>query len=239
MKVALIGDVHANLPALEAVLDHAYKQDIQAVWNVGDLVGYGAFPEQVIQRLREENVLSTIGDYDNQVLRFKKRRERWRKSKPLEEYRTLEWTYGQLTKKSRKYLRFLSQEMRMRIKGHRVLLTHRCPGPSEPPSALTTLAREADADLIVCGRSHKPWSRHKGGTWFINPGSVGLPVDGDPRAGYALLQIGTEGCSVKHHRVEYDVESIVAAIQDSSLPASFADIFRLGLDLNSVLLQET
>lgn len=126
----------------------------------------------------------------------------------------------------------------MRIKGNRVLLTHGCPGPSEPPSSVTVLAREADADLIVCGRSHKPWSRQKGSTWFINPGSVGLPIDGDPRACYALLQIGTEGCTVEHHRVEYDVESMTKAIHDSSLPDAFADMFRLGLDLDSVLRPE-
>ena len=68
MSVALIGDVHANLPALEAVLDHAAGQGVDAVWNVGDFVGYGAFPDEVVRRLRREGVLSIVGNYDLKVL---------------------------------------------------------------------------------------------------------------------------------------------------------------------------
>ena len=82
MKVALIGDVHANLPALEAVLAHAHgsenEQSVEAIWNVGDFVGYGAFPNEVIQRLRDEDALSIIGNYDQKVLQFKKEKKKWR-----------------------------------------------------------------------------------------------------------------------------------------------------------------
>ena len=241
MKIALISDVHANMPALDAVLDHARKQDAKAIWNSGDLVGYGAYPEEVVQRLQGDDVLNTIGSYDVQVLRFKKRKERWRRKKSLEEYLALEWAYGQLSKKSRRYLRFLSQEMRMTIKGRRMLLTHGCPGhseksagPNKPPEALVRLAREAGADLIVCGRTHKPSARQVDGVWFINPGSVGLPVDGDPRASYSLLQIGPKEVQVQHHRVAYDVEQMVKAIRDNRLPEAFAEMFQQGLDLKAV-----
>ncbi len=241
MKIALIGDVHANLPALDAVLAHAREQKAKAIWNSGDLVGYGAFPEEVVQQLQGDDILNTIGGFDDQVLRFKKRKERWRRKKSLEEYLTLEWTYGQLSKKSRKYLRFLSREMRMTVKGQRVLLTHGCPGhggknigPNEPPEALVGLARKVGANLIVCGRTHKPFARQVDGVWFINPGSVGLPVDGDPRAHYSLLQIGPNEVQVQHHRVDYDVEQMVAAIRENRLPEEFAEMFRQGLDLNAV-----
>ena len=241
MKIALIGDVHANLPALDAVLAHAREQDAKAIWNSGDLVGYGAFPEEVVQQLQGDDILNTIGSFDDQVLRFKKRKERWRKQKSLEEYLALEWAYGQLSKKSHKYLRFLSREMRMTAKGRRVLLTHDCPGlggkslgPNDPPEALVGLAHEARANIIVCGRTHKPFAHQVDGIWFINPGSVGLPVDGDPRAHYSLLQIGPKEVQVQHHRVTYDVEQMVAAIRANRLPESFAEMFRQGLELSAV-----
>ena len=241
MRIALISDVHANMPALDAVLDHARKQDARAIWNSGDLVGYGTYPEEVVQRLRSDDVLNTMGGYDAQVLRFKKRKERWRRKKSLEEYLALEWAFGQLSKKSRKYLRFLSQEMRMTVKGRRVLLQHSCPGhgkksagPKAPPEALQKLAREAGADLIVCGRTHKPSARQAEGVWFINPGSVGLPVDGDPRASYSLLQIGPKEVQVQQHRVAYDVEQMLKAIRDNHLPEAFARMFQQGLDLKAV-----
>jgi putative phosphoesterase len=242
MKVALIGDVHANLPALEAVLAHAREQEASAIWNSGDFVGYGAHPNEVVRKLRDENALSTIGSYDQRVLRFKKRREKWRRKQRLEEYVALEWAYGQLSKRSRKYLRFLSAEMRMTVKGRRVLLTHGCPGPreksispKEPEETLVRLGQDAGADLIVCGLSHKPFARQADGIWFINPGSVGLPVDGDPRASYALLQFGAKEIQVTHHRVAYDVEQMATALRDARLPTAFAEMFRQGRDLEAVL----
>jgi len=69
MRVALLGDVHANLPALEAVLEHAARQRVKALWNVGDFVGYGAFPDEVVTRLRHAswNALSIVGNYDLKV----------------------------------------------------------------------------------------------------------------------------------------------------------------------------
>ena len=75
MKAAVIGDIHANLPALERVLDHAHGQGVESIWNVGDSVGYGPFPEEVVQRLQRDYVLSTIGSQDRKILRFKKRQE--------------------------------------------------------------------------------------------------------------------------------------------------------------------
>jgi putative phosphoesterase len=242
MKAALIGDVHANLPALTAVLDHARKQGATAVWNTGDVVGYGTYPHEVIQQLKNEEALSTIGSYDRQVLRFKKRKERWRRKKRVEEYIALEWAYNQLSKKDRKYLRFLSQEARLTVKGRRVLLLHGCPGQSakgagakEPSEALLALASEAGADLIACGRSHRPSTRQVDGAWFINPGSVGLPVDGDPRASYALLDVSRAELQVQHHRVGYDMEQLVATLRDENLPEAFIKMFQQGLDLEAVL----
>ena len=87
MKIALLADVHANLPALEAVLTHAEDQGVDAIWNTGDFIGYGAFPDSVVQRLWHENALSIVGNYDLKVLKFKNKRHKWRKSKhPLKFY---------------------------------------------------------------------------------------------------------------------------------------------------------
>jgi len=244
MKVALIGDVHANLPALEAVLAHAHEQGVEAIWNVGDFVGYGAFPDKVVHRLRQENVLSIVGNYDLKVLEFKKKKDKWRKKKRREKYLAFKWAYDSLSKTNRKYLRFLSQEMRMKVKGHRILLTHGSPTsnsehltPDTPEKRLRNLARKAKADVIICGHSHQPFVRQVDGVWFINTGSVGRPDDGDPRACYAILQIDSEQIQVRHYRVEYDVEKAVAAIREHKLPEVFAQMILQGRNLD-VMLQE-
>jgi putative phosphoesterase len=246
MKVALIGDIHANLPALEAVLAHIQDQDVEAIWNIGDFVGYGAFPNRVVQWFRKnEAALCIAGNYDLKVLRFKKKKKKWRKKKRLEKYLAFKWAYHQLSKKNRKFLRFLSKEIRMKVKGRRILLTHGSPTsneehltPDTPEKRLKKLARKAEADVIICGHSHQPFVRQVDDVWFINTGSVGRPDDGDPRACYAILEIDSENIQVHHYRVEYDVERAVSAIREHELPEAFAQMFLQGRDLDTILEME-
>jgi putative phosphoesterase len=248
MKVALIGDIHANLPALEAVLTHIREQGIEKIWNVGDFVGYGPFPDEVVQLFRtapylqNENVLSIIGNYDLKVLEFKQKKAKWREQKPPHKYQAFKWAHENLSKKNRKYLRFLSQEMRLKVKGHRILLTHGSPTsnsehltPDTPEKRLRELAQMAKADVIICGHSHQPFVRQVDDVWFINTGSVGRPDDGDPRACYAVLEIKPGEIQVQHYRIEYDIERAVAAIRDYKLPEEFAQMLLQGRNLDAVL----
>jgi len=241
MRVALIADVHANLPALEAVLAHAKDQGVSKVWNLGDAVGYGAFPDEVVALLRKADVLSIIGNYDLKVLEFKEKGKKWQKKKHPEKYLAFEWTYQHLSKKSRQYLRFLSQELRLKVKGKRILLTHGSPtsneeplGPETPEERLRELAKSAKADVIICGHSHQPLARQVGGVWFINPGSVGRPDDGDPRASYAVLEITADALSVEHFRVGYDVQAAATAIRQQQLPETFAQMVLQGRSLDGL-----
>lgn len=242
MKIALIGDIHANLPALEAVLAHACEQGIRRVWNVGDIVGYGPFPDEVVQLLRkDEDIVSILGNYDRKVLRFKKKQEKWEKSKDPGKYLAFEWAYEHLSKKNRKYLRFLSREIKMKLRGHRILLTHGSPAsdeellfPDTPDERLRELAQMTKADVVVVGHSHYPFARQVDDVWFINTGSVGRPDDGDPRACYAVLRFQGDEMQVQHHRVEYDVDRTVAAIREHNLPDTFAQMFLQGRNLDAV-----
>ncbi|MFN2169716.1 MAG: metallophosphoesterase family protein [Anaerolineae bacterium] len=242
MKVALIGDIHANLPALEAVLAHAHGQGAGAIWNVGDFVGYGPFPDEVIARLRRDYALSTSGSYDRKVLRFKKRKDKWRRQKQLEKYLACQWAYERLGKKNKRYLRFLSREIRMKVQTRRVLVTHTSPGSGKesltaetPQKRLRQIGGEAKADLVVCGHSHQAFVRQVDDVWFINPGSVGQPRDGDPRASYAILHITAGDIHVEPHRLEYDVDALVTAMRDHSLPEAFVQMALQGRDLDAIL----
>jgi putative phosphoesterase len=243
MKAALIGDIHANLPALEVVLAHIEGQGIKAIWNTGDFVGYGPFPHEVVRLFRnDERVLSVIGNYDAKVLRFKEKGEKWQKKKHPLKYLGFKWAYKQLSKKDRKFLRFLSKEMRIKAASRRVLLVHGSPEsksehltPDTPEARLSELAEAAKADVVVCGHSHLPFVRQVDGVWFINTGSVGRPDDGDPRACYAILEMTKGAVEVEHHRLDYDVDRVVAAIRENDLPEPFAQMFVQGRPLHEVL----
>jgi len=239
MKIALIGDVHGNLHALQAVLQHARKRHVKAVWNVGDLTGYGAFPEEVVQLLRETNALSIAGNYDLKVLKAGKSKNK--KPKTPEKRMAFRWAYEQLSKESREYLRSLPLERRFELNGWRILMTHGSPQsneehltPDTPDERLIGLAEMSDEEVILCGHSHIPFARQVNGYWFINPGSVGRPDDGDPRASYAVLTIKPNDLKVQLFRLEYDVQAAADAIRQKSLPEAFARMLETGRKLDAV-----
>ncbi len=243
MKVALLGDVHANLPALEAVLVHAKQQVVGAIWNIGDFVGYGAFPDEVVKRLRQEGAMSIIGNYDLKVLRFPKKKKKWENSKHPKKFFAFQWAYENLSEDSRRYLATLPKELRLEdIGGKSVLITHgspisneECLTPETPTKRLRELAQVAQTDMIVCGHSHRHFTRQVDGVWFINTGTVGRPDDGDPRACYAILQDESGKFQVEHQRVEYDIQRAVTAIREKGLPEAFAQMTMQGYDLNTIL----
>ena len=76
LKIGLLGDVHANLPALETVIAHANSLEVDAFWNIGDFVGYGAFPNQVVERMRKKKFVNIAGNYDLKVLKFPKKNKK-------------------------------------------------------------------------------------------------------------------------------------------------------------------
>lgn len=237
VKIALIGDVHANLPALEAVLRDARERGAIAVLDAGDAVGYGPFPEETVAYLREQGVLSVVGNYDRQVLAAGGKK----KGLPKDPGKRLavRWAYEHLSKEGRSSLASLPEHRRLAPGRRRILLCHGSPEAIDeyldagtPASRLAAIARTASADVIVSGHAHRPSAREVGGVWFVNTGSVGRPDDGDPRACYALLQ--TSPFSVCHLRVPYDVDRTVAAVLEAGLPPSFARIFLEGRPLDAL-----
>jgi putative phosphoesterase len=239
MKVALIGDAHANLPALEAVLAHAMQNEVEAIWNLGDFVGYGAFPDQVVNRLRASNAISILGNYDRKVLQIPQKTDKWQAHKIPEKWLAFKWTYDQLSTSSRDYLHSLPEQIRLDTAGLHPLMVHGSPAspkehlsPDTLPEQLQELAASARADMILCAHSHIPFTRQAGSAWFINPGSVGRPDDGDARASYAILTLRRGQFTVEFQRVPYDTERAAAAIRQAGLPEAFAQMALLGRNLD-------
>ncbi|MBM3213184.1 metallophosphoesterase family protein, partial [Candidatus Poribacteria bacterium] len=245
MKVALIGDIHANLPALEAVLVDAYKRGVEVIWNVGDLIGYGAFPDEVVGKLQNENVLSILGNYDIKVLKVKKKKDEWKSRIPPEKWFAFNWAYDNLSEANMEYLSSLHETVSLDVEGKKVLLVHGSPesneesiGPDTPDERLMELSTRANANIIICGHSHKPFARKFNNVWFINTGSVGRPGDGDPRACYVIMQIRHRFFQLRYYRVEYDIDKAVSAIREKGLPGNFARMILLGRGLDDILASQ-
>jgi putative phosphoesterase len=238
-RIALLSDVHGNLPALEAVIEDFSHREIDEVWNLGDFLGYAPFPNEVVQTFRQTKAVSIIGNYDLKVLAFKKKQNKWEHKKIPEKYLAFEWNYDHLSEDTTAYLESLPQQTRVQVGALTALLVHGSPdsidehlGSATPRARFEEMATDWDADLIVCGHSHEPFAKKVKGTWFVNPGSVGRPEGGDQRASYAILEIEGKELKAEHKRVRYDIDRVAQAVREADLPESFVDVFRTAQSLD-------
>ena len=148
--------------------------------------------------------------------------------------RSIAWTRARVTDENKSFLRSLHHELRIEVDGKRVLLVHGSPRKineylfeDRPISSFQRLAASSNADAIVFGHTHKPYTRLVDGVLFLNAGSVGKPKDGDWRACYAILDL-TAAEPVEFIRVEYDLATAVDGIRRSDLPQEFATDLELG-----------
>jgi putative phosphoesterase len=245
MKTAALGDIHANLPALEAVLADLKKRNASQVWILGDLLGYNAFPNEVVQLVKSHATYAVIGNYDRKVLQFSDKEKEWKQTKRPEKFFSFRWTSERLAQSNSAYLATLPNDLRLEVAGKSVLLTHGSPdSPKEPLTTetsderLSELADEAQSDVVVCAHSHIHFVRRIHGCRFVNTGSVGLPADGDPRACYVTLNFSAGRLRVTHHRVAYDTKRAADAILSHGLPLSFANMVLEGKPFEEIASPE-
>ena len=236
LKIAVISDVHANLEALQKVLEDAKLRGADAFVNAGDLIGFGACPNEVIAQLCENNVLSIMGNYDTEVLDGKSDAKGEKKI-------AFKYAKKELSKQSRCYLQLLPRELRMEVSGKRLLVTHGSPESIEehiyhdtPTEHLEELAQTANADIVIVGHSHEQFQREAGGACFVNPGSVGRQGDGNPQTAYAMLSF--DPFKVELIRLAYDVESAADNLRKNGLPECFAQMLLEGVALDEVAKQD-
>ena len=246
MKYALISDVHANLPALEAVLaDIAAKPDIAATYHLGDLVGYAPWPNETVDRIREAKIAGVAGNYDSTVgLDYKHCGCKYEDPHQAElAHLSFEWTKAHVRPEVKQVLAALPFRIDLRplgghMSGPTVILVHGAPTlntlyltEDRPDSFFTRMAEIAGAkagDVLCFGHTHLPWHRTIEGIHFLNTGSVGRPKDGDWRAGYVILNVDEDDVKVEFVRIEYDLDAAVRAIRASELPNEFADYLVAG-----------
>jgi len=240
-KIAVLSDVHGNLPAFRSVLADVDASDAEAIWCLGDLVGYGAQPDGCVELAQQRCDFSLAGNHDLGVLG----RIDIADFSPNAAAAAL-WTREQIGKDTVDYLSSLDP----RREGEAIGLYHA--SPLDPVWDYVISASGADRSIeamdervSAIGHTHvaSRFTRFEyevlaeaaeGGTrhdlsedrWLINPGSVGQPRDGDPRAAWMLLDLGD--WSAEWRRVEYPVREAAEAIEKAGLPRSLGDRLHVG-----------
>ena len=242
MRVAVLSDIHGNRPAFEAVLADVERANVEELWCLGDLVGYGAEPDACTELARDRTDVCLAGNHDLGV----------RGDLPLEEFSrgaelAARWTSETMAEENLAYLHELEPEGARREIG----LYHASPRDPIWEYVLSVLLADLCLDsqeerVCLIGHSHVALSfdrpegettsgeaRRDGeeldvstGEWLLNPGSVGQPRDGDPRAAWMVLD--TSGWTVEYRRTEYDIAAAAAAIRAVRLPESLAERLEYG-----------
>lgn len=257
MKIALFSDIHANLPALEAFFKDLDTRKPDAIYCLGDLVGYNIWPNEVINEVRKRGIPTIAGNYDFGIGRssddcgcaYKTDDEKANGAV------SISLTNELVKDDERQYLRTLPAHIKVEFQLNNdklnLLLVHGSPRKineylfeDREEKSMLRIMHDADADIMCFGHTHKPYHRilndpKEGGDHYrhaINIGSVGKPKDGNPRGGYVLLHINDhssitdkDSIQVEFIRFDYDIEKAAKAVEDSRLPNAYAESLRKGI----------
>ncbi|MBF9252214.1 metallophosphoesterase family protein [Pontibacter sp. 172403-2] len=254
MKIALFSDIHANLPALEAMFADMETRAIDATYCLGDLVGYNIWPNEVINEIRRRGIPTIAGNYDYGIGRTS---DECGCAYKTDEDKTMgkvsiSYTNELMQPTERNYLRTLPAHIRVEYQLNNdqmnMLLVHGSPRKineylfeDREEKSLLRIMQQANANILCFGHTHKPFHRileeEKEGIIHyrhaINIGSAGKPKDGDTRGCYAILTIQEnastiiqESIKVEFVRFKYDVEKAARAVEESPLPNAYADMLR-------------
>lgn len=236
-SIALFGDLHGNAVATASTLADIDTHNPDHLICLGDLVGYGAHPNETIDLVRDRDIPVIMGNYDDGI-GYERGDCGCAYKDPDEKANgelSIAWTSHAVTNQNKRWLQTLLPELRLEVAGVRIRVVHGSPRKineylfeDRDQRSLERIAAGADCDVLVFGHTHVPWTRDIAGVKFVNAGSAGKPKDGDPRACWAMLNLtGSGEVSVEYHRVEYDIATEAAAIRAAD---GLPDIYALALE---------
>lgn len=257
MRIALFSDIHANLPALEAFFKDVDARNPDAIYCLGDLVGYNIWPNEVINEIKKRAIPTIAGNYDQGIGLMSDECGCAYKTDTEKDMGKISISYTNSLVKpgERKYLRTLPAHLRVEFQLNNdklnLLLVHGSPRKineylfeDREEKSLVRIMQDADADVMCFGHTHKPYHRilpteagdNPHYRHAINIGSVGKPKDNNPKGCYVILHINDnssisnkDSIQVEFIRFDYDIEKAAKAVEDSPLPNEYAEMLRKGI----------
>lgn len=224
-RIAIIADIHGNLPALQAVIEDLEQAGVDEVLVGGDLVGRGPLGKAIVDEVRRRGWQAVRGNHEDYLLDFHHRRvpeEWWTR----EEWSAARWMTAELSAADFSYLESLPLTLASPI-APSLLLVHGTPrshseglGPWTSDSKLDGLLADLPFEILVCAHTHRQMHRILTSGHVVNTGSVGLPFNGDPRAQYAVLEHSGGEWHVDLRAVDYDIEEILDIYETSGFAAA-------------------
>lgn len=232
MKIAILGDIHANLEALKVAYDTAKKLKVDKIFHLGDLGGYAPFVNEVVDFLVKNKIDGVQGNYDEAVAFDKE--DCGCKYEDLFQAQmahiALEWTKRHVSEKAKRYMKNLPFDRTLEVEGIKIKIFHATPIKNNlywyeerTEKFFLLMAEKAKADVMIYGHTHIPYFKVINGKYFINAGSVGRPQDNDPRTCVCFLEISKGRIKVDFIRKNYNINRTFQAIIDNGLTYYFAE----------------
>ncbi len=238
-KIAIISDIHANLPALEAVFADLDAKRPDTVFCLGDLVDFAPWPNEVIDAVRLRRIPTLMGNHDERialnlpVFPLAKHSQEEQAARA----QAIEYTRAKITPENRSYLAGLTSHLRLSLAGREILLVHASTRKIDeyiyedhPEDDLQAMFQSNHADVIVMGHTHLPYIRPLGpnGRLAVNTGSVGRSKERSPLASYLMLTVTRSAISPEIVRLPYRIEETISAIHRSAVPDFYAEFLAAG-----------
>lgn len=232
MRIAVMGDIHANLPALRAVIDDVAKIGAEALYCVGDVVGRGPHPNEVVEELRRLEIPTIQGNWDEAVgMDRDAPGSLWASSEAEASGEvSLLWTRTHIDDGHRAWLRGLPMTARVSAEDRSVLLFHGSTirqseylWADRPSRAFARIAADEGDDVFCFGHTHESFHRVVGPAHFVAAGSVGCGAEGDARARYAVIYVGAD-VVVGFRNVDYDRAPVITDLAAAGLPVDLLSV---------------
>ncbi|KAJ51772.1 putative phosphoesterase [Clostridium tetanomorphum] len=230
MKIAVISDIHGNIFALDNVLCDIDKKSVDCIINLGDFVGYGSFPNEVIERIRKKNILSIKGNYDASVIDNK---FSYIRDTEINKF-SLPYAVSAIRKENMEYLKTLPNELTLKFEDKTIIFVHGSPESineylKEDSNEVKEVMKKFKGDILVCAHTHIPYMKKYGEKIIINDGSVGKPKIGRPNSTYVILNIEkNKEIKAEFIEISYNYKKIIEDMQIKKFPEDLIKSYETG-----------
>ena len=232
MKIAVISDIHANVYALMTVLEDINDEKVDTIICLGDLVGYGPYPNEVISMIRKRHILCIKGNYDSSVV---DNEYSYIRETPINSF-SLPWTVNELREENRIFLKNLPLSLTLNISNKKLLFVHGSPNKIneyllKDETITLEVMNSINEDVLICAHTHIPGMKEFGNKVYINSGSVGKPKIGRPNSTYCILNINNDdGLNVQIKEIAYSFKKTIEDMTMLNFPESLIQSFENGLE---------
>lgn len=230
MKIAVISDIHGNIYALMKALEDIDEQKVDKIICLGDLVGYGPHPNEVVSLIKRREIPSVKGNYDASVVDGD---YTFIRNTPINSF-ALPWACNEVRVANKYFLDSLPTSLKYKFNGVNILFTHGSPNAIneylfEDSDNTIKVMNEYDGDVLVCAHTHIPCAKKYGNKLLINVGSVGKPKIGKPNPTYAIIDIEDNSeVNVTFRYLDYEFKKIIKDCTMLNFPSSITSSYETG-----------